>query len=1456
MKRKSLFLILAFCFVAVAIVGSLYLIPSTREQALTSYKDKEYNKALALYEKAYAEGSLQLDTVMHLVGVYLQYAEVEKAIEVMERFVEEHPDHIQARQELGRLYQYGQRPEDYLRNLEIINTLSASEEHGRKLSEAYTVTQEIEKQIPLMITRLMEENQGNAQEFRDLIRLLAAGQRFNEALDVQTRFHERFPNDLTFSDHELALSLYADTQQRETVQQYAMQLHGFPMKPEEIARVTNILLYRVNSEAAYDFIIHYKQEIAENTALFAQLITILTNTGQQKQAYALAYDRYEQGTLATELYDDLLLLASFAGNEELVSDLREKIYYDRLDENELIALVELAISRNDALLMAKLRERATRLAEQSNDFYLSAIIIIADRNKVAEDRVAEVLRKEPTFSRRLQLALLCAEKGFNRCVDAFHETLPPADSLSEAEIIAIARVLDASGKPEEAYEYINAARDHSVSPALDAAWFPLAAAYGDAETTTAFLDTRSELLSFSTYHDAYYRALDQRNTANAILIAEMLYGQEESEEHKEFVIQAYVQAHRYEEALPMLREVRDTSDQAERDYLYVLSKLARDDETYAEELGAYGIHILNQGAEPKRRQTIIYALTDAGQQNRIMPYVKDLAMQRPNEWAFLYADYLKQSAGSKQEALFWRDVAARHPNNQELHTQIAYRLLEQGSKEEAIAMFREQAEDEAPDSQIVSQLLYLWGPVYPEEGIQWLLARADSADTMAERQAWLKRAVNGSSDEHLIQRIRTTPQLLEASEIEQRYVAAISRTVPQEEIPAAVTNYLAPRIETAQETESLLRYAELAQAYRLDGLEQKAYTQALAMNPDHPKTLARAGVAAYGDADYSQARQLLSHYFTLDVPTATASAETYRPHFYYAEALRREGKHKEARAHYREIVAAGSAVDESDHAFHSMAARALAFSGQEDKGLEIYRRLIETFPENRQLRADYSSTLIELDQPEAARASLAAWKTPMAPTTGEALPLSLSNLKVSAYRLIDGGDKVLLRHEPGNTPLIPLEREGYAWLAYATEGHSETLLATTSNYQLEVMHNQQTGTWLHPVRTEDAQLALLNDDYAIQNELMHARIEVETGEAYEASQRVRPLVQQYSENPQVLGFSANVENYIGNWPYARKLIDRAHALQPHNEDIIELQRSIERLHASNVYLDGEWRSLDDNDEFITTIGGVYDINETMQVGIEVQNDSVDSATLRLPDGRQDTFDVERQRGELFLRHFDDDGAQAQVSLFANNDTAGLGAYYRFVNRFGFTRLGVEYHRPYWEFVEGVIDNATRDRLKIGHRYTPENDIIIDGTLAYNRYNTAFDDDLSSTVSIGGTVSHAFHEEPYLAVGYGLDAEYEIDEDNGVDANGIPFQRFPLDSREVHSILLFGNHNFSLDTNAEGLISYGFDRISGDSGPAAEGRLTHYLTDDLSIQGRASYGFRGGADDGDVTRAGIRLQYRY
>src|SRR5437867_4240041 len=89
--------------IAVVLSGlgvSVLLFPRSSEIALLRFKDKDFESALKAYELRIAAGELNASVVMPLTQLYLQYGEVDSAIDLMERYLRKHPADQTAKQML------------------------------------------------------------------------------------------------------------------------------------------------------------------------------------------------------------------------------------------------------------------------------------------------------------------------------------------------------------------------------------------------------------------------------------------------------------------------------------------------------------------------------------------------------------------------------------------------------------------------------------------------------------------------------------------------------------------------------------------------------------------------------------------------------------------------------------------------------------------------------------------------------------------------------------------------------------------------------------------------------------------------------------------------------------------------------------------------------------------------------------------------------------------------------------------------------------------------------------------------------------------------------------------------------------------------------------------------------------------------------------------------------------
>lgn len=1442
---------------------SFLIIPSDSEVALIEFKDKQYEKALKLYEEQYEQGNLRLDVVMHLTGVYLQFGEIDKAIKVMEDYVAAHPENLAARRELGSLYQYGQRLDDYTRNLEEINRLEQSTENLKALSDMYELTEDYDKQVPVVVKLIESKEAQGTHNMTSAARMLASEKKYDEAIGMLRKKRESLPEeekrnfDDSYDDVELLIRLLIDVGKPEEALAEARQYRDMSPPLGQVANLANIINYLIGVDEAYAFIQPYEARITEHPSLLAEYVLILMRLGENEKAYTLLKPLFEAQTLPMDLQDELLFLAIEQGDNETADALIGMIDFASLTEETSISLIELALVHD----VPRLIEIINTESRESGDLaeskpMLDAALAIALRQDGVKEKLDALPYETLAFYQRAQLARVCAQVSHDACIDRFEASLPAVTELSEADTIGTGEILLASGRYGSGRDYIAPVKDTYKSAKFQELWVRYAAANGDIDTVTAWLDAHPNSANRLLLTDLYFHTFNSGHYALAVNLAERIIAMENNPDTRGYLVQAYMKNNQLAEAVSILRDHRAESAQDADNYLYALIQLVKRDSSYADELSTYAQSQLASGnTSYKQRLALIYALIDAGQGDLAMPYVRSIALKEGGTWVPLYAEYVLKQGNPDEAVTFWHELAQRPHVNNEMLSQIAYGLLEHGHGDAAIDLFEQMALSEPADSTIVQQMVYLWGPNLTLDQMLWLHARAEAAQDPVEKSQWMSYAVNGSNARSLMQMVRMEPTSLEYRVVEEPYLAAVNLTDHTEYLES----YLAHRIEYTENPAELKRYATYATWYNMNAQAVRGYEKILAQQPENGEALLYLGIQAHGRANYTQSRDMLSQYIhLLETGKVKETPESYQAYFYVAETLRRD-REKEAMVplYYSTIqLIQNQAVPENEA--RSKLAQALAHSGDYRAARAEFERLLQHYPDDGLLRADYASLLLEMKDYDAAQKVMANYAGPVF-ERADLQPLVIRNQAVQTYELIGYDQQLVVVLDPAVKSrgwLTDEQIKDYPWLSYTGQGYNRATLVAHPAYRMEVYLAADGSLIVTPIPVISEQEIMAGEQLNRRYVLLDARMKLETGEGYAAREALHELLANNPENPEVLGFTANAENYLRNWPRALKLLKKAQAMQPDNQDIAKLMRDINRLHAPNVFLDQEWRMLGDNDEFITTVGGNYMVDYKWEMGVLLQHNEMDTTTIRRSNGEQGEFELDKQRAEVYMAHHWEDGEKLKGSLFANNDTLGGGLYFNWLNPIGYTGLAAEYHRPYWNFIESVADDVTRDRLEVNHAITLTGDITISAQAGLNNYNLDVRDDVFQSGFFGAQIAVPVVREPYyLAVGYGIDAEYKIDEDFLTDSNGVQFQSLPTRSREIHFLSLIGSYNFTEDTIGNATVGYAIDRL-GEHGPSGEVRLTHYLTESTSVEGRASYGLSSADTNDDVTRLGVQLKYRH
>jgi predicted Zn-dependent protease len=1443
-----------------------FLVPKEKEMALIKYKEQVYDfdkdayASKDAYRRRFDEGDHSVDVVNALVDIYLQEGAVDEAIVVLEAYVNDHPNNIPARKQLGTLYQYAQRPADYLRNLEKIRDISGDDDVLRGLSDIYSFNEEYGKQAEVMGQLISTKDKPlEAAQYLDLANLQASEKKPKDAIKTLSALKKAYPDAVPYDAQRLLVSLLLDEGDKEAAIAEAISWKTRAASDEELAQLSNLLHYKGEVALADKYMASFDADkISKSPVLLAELTQIYLAQGKDQEAFQVLEGLRASGTLSDELIDSYLMLALRYKNDELVEELMARVSPEVIAEPQAISLVEVARSSGRGGLLEQVSERlGTPEYLQAHPLFALVLGLASHEEGISEKVAAFLDATEMTGPQRIMLARACTGAGDMPCAERLIAELKQGE-IDAARVAAVGTLYLDIRNYEDGLAFVEQYRAVHSSADVETVWVKLAAATGKDAEVVDWMAKNEGLLSEGLLTNLFFLAGDIGHDPLAMDAAKMLNERVNTPETRNYLAHAYMKNGQFEEALALLREADELTDEMVDAYLASLIKQAKKDPSYRDELAKFASEQFSSGSMSERRKlALVYALIDGGRADIAMPYIRQFALRSGGDWAYIYAENLNKMGKYEEARQFWL-MAARRPGVKPGEKRsIAFALLESGYRGDALGLFTDLAQNAAPGSADVNQLLYIWGPRLEHEHLDWLYARAARTNDPAEKSAWLKLIVDSAGADGIEYLADAHPEALQNKEVLTTYLEAKYGKRDEKALDAMLEGIR----KGAYGADVPREYARFARDYGMPQRSVAAYKMLLAVNKNDEEALREVGTQSFGAADYSEAKDHLGNYLMLrkeSAAEAAPDAQAYLAYFYYAEMLRREGEKKEAARYYRATVDVVGAEHVPTADMESKRQQSRIYLGAVKEGTQGFQEAVTRFPDDSVLRADYATTLVELKRYEEARGVMKSPAPTMQASALAAEPLEISEREFPSWRLTADRRELLLAYNPRTTPKPSISEKSplaYAWMGYVTQGYDQVLVSAKPNYTLEVVRKQGGGISVVPREDAARSAHAPGRQEKLRYELLNARIDLETGKQHAAAEQLNGLLKEFPRDSQVLGYTANAENYVGRWQRALRLLREASALAPENEDIEVLKHDIERLHAQHVKLDHEWRALGDHDEHITTLSGFHTVSEGTDVGIEVQNNHLNSDTLRRADGRIARFKDDKQRGEFFVRHTEEEGRTWKASLFANNDTAGAGGYFDWVNRLGISGASIEFHRPYWEFVEGVLDDATRDRAELRHAARINEKMTVELDASLNRYNVDSEENVASGVGVGGTVAYQLLDDPYLAVIYGVDAEYELDHEDRVDGTGTAYRPFPFRSREVHSLALSGTYRFTRRTYLDYTGGYGVDRLGGH-GPVGEARLTHELTDKTEVQGRAAYGIGAGETDEDISRVGVYLLHRY
>jgi tetratricopeptide (TPR) repeat protein len=391
---------LAVAFIVLLSLGiSLALIPGNLERTFMNMKNQDFDLALLEFEELFEAGDRTVGVSAPLTEIYTHIGDIDKAIEVLKGFLEEHPQEFQANQLLLDLYWYAQRTDEYNDQLEILSHLKPTEQLIRDLYAQYEKKAHAEKQIETL-TRIVNRYQGKANDFVTLAYLHANNRDFTSALKTLESLEIRHPEVALPKIEDLYISLFLDTGEPDKAKDRISNLLDRNFDPIDFTRFLHIIKSRQNDRIGLQLLKHYETPVEENANLLRFLVEFEIQAGERQKSL----------TRLVRLFKS-----------------------DRLPEPIVFSLIDLIINPENK---TTLNPGATKNQLTANNYELAADVL----NKYGE----EFFSPRPLLAAKLMLKLNKESNALRWLQKA--ENMPLLSLNQQIELASLYGGLERSGK--------------------------------------------------------------------------------------------------------------------------------------------------------------------------------------------------------------------------------------------------------------------------------------------------------------------------------------------------------------------------------------------------------------------------------------------------------------------------------------------------------------------------------------------------------------------------------------------------------------------------------------------------------------------------------------------------------------------------------------------------------------------------------------------------------------------------------------------------------------------------------------------------------------------------------------------------------------------------------------------------------------------------------------------------
>ena len=395
-------------------------------------------------------------------------------------------------------------------------------------------------------------------------------------------------------------------------------------------------------------------------------------------------------------------------------------------------------------------------------------------------------------------------------------------------------------------------------------------------------------------------------------------------------------------------------------------------------------------------------------------------------------------------------------------------------------------------------------------------------------------------------------------------------------------------------------------------------------------------------------------------------------------------------------------------------------------------------------------------------------------------------------KTLEGKNLFLKFAEPIQPPGIEdFAKELPSWIKSIKSGYDSFLIQTISPAAFQVLKEKnQIIVQIKQLPSVQVKQGDLEDE-----ELLHleSSLLLQTNK-FEAHARLTEMLEAHPKDPQIMADLASVEERLGRWRRAMKHYECALRLDPRAIDNLQAKSYLHGRFGPQVRVDQYYRDTTNADvQWVSRFMArqTFCSGSDYTVGVSGENRFINDNGIRPRiNGTLQAFKGDRQRWNAYVEKAHA-FSTTRFSILGQGTQPGASLEHRRQLFLGEISLAGVYHEPYWDFVEGIADEGTADRVRLqwiyeGHspiigKYRSKNPFSASLGASLNRYGVEDDNSVAESIKLQAELRYQIIRLwPWLSVGYQFNSEYVNLTETRVDSAGTNFNPLPIESVQTHS----------------------------------------------------------------------------